>query len=205
MNKNLWWCEIVFFSPHSLFKNLFKRYRRHRLQRHCGASCPELVFTYFYTCITSEGSVAPSHSFHRETSHLLKATPSSVFECKSKKTFFFFFWEHLIHSSNREQSGPRKSLICWLSAWSTTYILAVQKQKTPKKQKRSPSLLVTACSETCGRFCIEICTNVSSIQQQKNNKSIKFIHQLLEKVFNKTRSSFVLGKLCQVMEFPRVS
>lgn len=49
----------------------------------CGASSPGLDLTCFYTCIILAGSVAPSHSFHRETSSFQKATPSLGFECKN--------------------------------------------------------------------------------------------------------------------------
>lgn len=126
--------NCFFFPPHSLLKKLFKRYRRHRLQTHGGASCPELVFTYVYTCITSEGSVEPSHSFHRETSHLLKATPSSVFECKSKKTFFFSF-ESILYIA------PTESKVVHAKAWSADCLLEAQltfqlcKKKNQKNKK----------------------------------------------------------------------
>lgn len=137
---------------------MFKRYRHHRLQTPWGVSC--LVSACFYTCITLDGSVAPSHSFHRETSHLLKATPSSVFECKSKKTIHFSF---LLRASYK--------LLRQRAKWSTQKLdLLIVSLKHNLHfscaKKKSPSLLVTVCSETCGRFCIEICTNVSSIQQE---------------------------------------
>lgn len=181
---------------------MFKRYRHHRLQTPCGVSC--LVSARFYTCITLEGSVAPSHSFHRETSHLLKATPSSVFECKSKKTIHFSFLLRASYKLLRQRAKwSTQKLDLLIVSLKHNLHFSCAKKKKKKKVRAYWWLTVARLVEDFALKFVLMCPQFN--KKKKNFKSIKFIHQLLEKVFNKTKGIFVLGKLCQVMELPRAS